>query len=64
MIGSIKAKLFGGIVDSNLSEWAEKGGKRAYRQTGFHKHCSTIDHLVTLQVFMTKSSLEGKNLYC
>ena len=48
MVGSLMAKLFGCIMESKISVWAEKSGKRAYGQAGFRKHHSTIDHLVTL----------------
>ena len=48
MVGSLMAKLFGCIIESKISAWAEKNGKRAYGQVGFRKHHSTIDHLITL----------------
>ena len=52
MVGSLMTKLYGCIMVSKISAWAEENGKRAYRQTGFQKHHSTIDHLVTLRVLM------------
>ena len=64
MVGSLMAKLFGCIMESKISVWAEKNGKRAYGQAGFRKHHSTIDHLVTLRVLMEESRLRGKGLYC
>ena len=30
MVSSIVTKLFGGIMESKISEWVEKGGKRTY----------------------------------
>ena len=30
VVGSLMTKLFGCIVESNISAWAEKNGKRAY----------------------------------
>ena len=67
MVGSLMTKLFGGIMESKISIWAEENGKRAYGQAGFRKHHSTIDHLdhiVTLRVLMEESRLRGKGLYC
>ena len=51
-------------MESNISAWAAKNGKRAYGQSGFRKHHGTIDHLVTLRVLMEESRLGGKGLYC
>ena len=61
MVGSLMAKLFGCIMESKISVWAVKNGKRAYRQAGFRKHHNTIDHLVTLRVLMEESRLRGKD---
>ena len=63
MVGSLIAKLFGCIMESKISVWAEKNGKRAYGQAGFRKHHSTIDHFVTLRELMEGSRLRGKGLY-
>ena len=43
MVGSLMGKLFGCIMESKVSAWAEKNGKRAYGQAGFWEHHSTID---------------------
>ena len=51
-------KIFGCIMESKISAWVEKNGRRAYGQVGFRKHHSTIDHLVTLRVLMEESRLE------
>ena len=48
MVGSLMAKLFGCIMESKISAWAENNGKRVYGQPGFRKHHSTNDHLVIL----------------
>ena len=64
MVGLLMAKLFGCIMESKISAWAEKKGKRTYGQAGFRQHHSTIDHLVTLRVLMEESLLRGKGLYC
>ena len=63
MVGLLMAKQFECIMESKVSAWAEKNGKRDYRQVGFRKHHNTIDHLVTLQVLMEESHLRGKGLY-
>ena len=48
MVGSLMTKLFGCIMESKISAWAGKNGKRAYSQVGFKKHNSTINHLINL----------------
>ena len=35
MVGSLMAKLFGCIMESKISAWVEKNGKRAYGHAGF-----------------------------
>ena len=50
-------------MESKISEWDEKNGKRAYGQADFRKHHSTIDHLLTRQLLMEGSRLSGKGLY-
>ena len=64
MVGSLMAKLFGCVIESKLSVWAENNGKRAYGQARFRKGHNTIDHLVTLRVLVEESCLKGKGLYC
>lgn len=64
MVGSAMAKLFGKILEMQLSKWAEDHNKRAYGQASFRPGHNTIDHLVTLRVLMDESRLEGATLYC
>ena len=52
MVGSLMAILFGCIMESKISEWTKKNGKRACGQVGLQKHHNTVDHLVTLRVLM------------
>jgi len=47
MVGSLMEKLFGTIMQENLSAWAEESGNHAHGQAGFCQSHSTIDHLVT-----------------
>ena len=48
MVGSLMEKLFGCIMESKISVWAEKNGKRAYGQAGFR---NTIAPLIILSLF-------------
>ena len=49
-VGSLKAKLFGCIMEfcKEISAQAEQNGKRASRQLGFRNHHNTIHYLVPL----------------
>ena len=64
MVSSCMAKLFGSIIEKDLSTWAEYNGKRAIGQAGFRARHSTVDHLITLRVLMEEARLKGKTLYC
>ena len=63
MVGSTMAKLFGMVMENKVRSWAEENSKRAKSQAGFHKHCNTTGHLVTLRVMMEESRLRGEGLY-
>ena len=60
MVGSIIIELFGGIIELKISEWVEKGGKRAYGQMGVYKHHCTINYLVAFQFLIKEMCLEDK----
>ncbi|MCO5582472.1 hypothetical protein L7F22_036368 [Adiantum nelumboides] len=64
MVSSCMAKVFGSIIEKDLSTWAEYNGKRAIGQAGFRARHSTVDHLITLRVLMEEAKLKGKTLYC
>ena len=59
MVSSLMAKLFGYIMESNVSAWVETKNKRTYVQASLQKHKSTINHLVTLQILMEERHLRG-----
>ena len=63
IIGPIMAKLFGSILEKQMSTWAENNAKRAKGQAGFRAKHSTIDHLVILRVIMEESRRQGKLLF-
>ena len=63
MLRPIMSKLFGSLLEKQLSTWAEKNSKRAKGQAGFRVQHSTIDHLVTLRVCIEESRRQGKPLF-
>ena len=52
MISDILAKIYGLILEKNLSLCIENHGKRAKGKAGFRRHHSTIDHFVTLKIIV------------
>ena len=52
MVVSLMKKLFGCIMESKISVWAEKNGKRPYGKFGFR---NTIAPLITVKVFLNSS---------
>ena len=43
MVGSLMAKIFGCIMESKLSAWAKKNGKRAYGQLDFKSTITPLE---------------------
>ena len=64
MVASIFAKVLGGLLESNLSKWAEAHKKRALSQAGFRAHYNTLDHVLCLRVLGEQAKRLHKPLYC
>ena len=45
---SITSKIFSGILNQRLYNWAEENGKISREQAGFRKSYSTVDHIFTI----------------
>lgn len=66
MVGSIFSKLFGKLVESNLSTWVESCQKIAWFQAGFAylTTFNTIDNILVLRVLWKNSKQNKKALFC
>ncbi|MCO5570021.1 hypothetical protein L7F22_023735 [Adiantum nelumboides] len=66
MIGHYLAKIYGSILERELSVWAERNGHRARGQAGFRQGFSTLDHILTLRAFIEERRAQGdrRRLYC
>ena len=63
MISPLLTKLYGIILEKKLSIWLESEGKRDNCQTGFRRHHSTMDHLVTLGIIVEECRNDKSNLF-
>ncbi|MCO5596759.1 hypothetical protein L7F22_050828 [Adiantum nelumboides] len=66
MIGHYLAKIYGSILERELSVWAERHGHRARGQAGFRRGFSTLDHILTLRALIEERRAQGdrRRLYC
>ena len=64
MIGHTLAKLYGAVLEAELSSYAEHEGLRAPGQAGFRRAFSTIDHIFTLRCLIDQARTRKKRLYC
>jgi hypothetical protein len=64
MISPILAKLYGIILEKNISIWIESHKKRAKGDIGFKGHHSTIDHLITLMIIIEERHNNKINPLC
>ncbi|MCO5609097.1 hypothetical protein L7F22_063319 [Adiantum nelumboides] len=64
MIGHMMAKIYGAVLESELSRYAEREGLRAPGQAGFRRTFSTVDHIFTLRCLIEQSRSRGRRLYC
>ena len=55
MIGHYLAKLYGSILESELSIWAKRNGCCSVGQVGFQKGFKTLDHISTLQALIEEN---------
>jgi len=64
MIGHTMAKLYGAVLEAELSSYAEGEGLRAPEQAGFRRAFSTIDHIFVLRCLIDGAKARKKRLYC
>ena len=64
MIGHTLAKLYGAVMEAELSTYAEGEGLRAPGQAGFRRAFSTIDHIFTLCCLIDHAKARKRRLYC
>jgi hypothetical protein len=64
MISLILAKLYGIILENNISLWIESHGKRAKGQVGFRTYHSSVDHIVTFRIIVEEFRNTKTNLFC
>ena len=64
MIRHTMAKLYGAVLEAELSSYAEAEGLRAPEQAGFRRAFSTIDHVFVLRCLIDGAKARKKRLYC
>ena len=64
MIGHTMAKLFGAVLEAELSSYTEDEGLRAPGQASFRRAFSTIDHIFVLRCLIDGAKARKKRLYC
>jgi hypothetical protein len=64
MIGHTMAKLYGSVLEAELSAFAEYQGHKAPRQAGFRRTFSTLDHIFTLRAIIEESKARGRRVFC
>ena len=64
MIGHTLAKLYGAVLEAELSSYAEREDLRAHGQVGFRRAFSTIDHIFTLRCLIDQAKVGKKRLHC
>jgi hypothetical protein len=64
MISPILAKLYGIILEKEISLWLESHGKRDKGHVGFRRYHSTLDHLVTFRIIVEEFHNTKTNLFC
>ncbi|MCO5606122.1 hypothetical protein L7F22_060309 [Adiantum nelumboides] len=64
MIGHTLAKLYGAVLEAELSSYAEREGLRAPGQAGFRRAFSTIDHIFTLRCLIDQAKARKRRLHC
>ncbi|MCO5598488.1 hypothetical protein L7F22_052585 [Adiantum nelumboides] len=65
MIGHTLAKLYGAILEAELSSYAKREGLRALGQAGYRWAFSTVDHIFTLCCLIDQAKTRKRRLhYC
>lgn len=64
MVGHVLAKLYGAVLEQELSLYAERAGLRSSGQAGFRRAFSTTDHVFTLRCMIDQARVRKRKLYC
>ena len=64
MIGHYLAKLYGSILKSELSIWAERNPCRSSGQAGFWKGFTTLDRILIHRALTEEGRAHNKRIYC
>ena len=64
MIGHTLAKLYGAIMETELSSHLETSGLRAPEQAGFRRAFSTTDHIFILRCLIDQTKAHKRKLFC
>ncbi|MCO5548265.1 hypothetical protein L7F22_001722 [Adiantum nelumboides] len=64
MIGHTLAKLYGAVLEAELSTHTEAARIRAPGQAGFRRTFSTIDHIFVLRCLIDGAKARKRRLYC
>ena len=64
MIGHTLTKLYGAVMEAELSDYMETLNLHAHEQAGFRRAFSTIDHFFTLRCLIDQTKARKKKLYC
>ena len=62
MIGHTLAKLYGAVMEAELSDYMETLSLRALEQAGFRRDFTTIDHIFTLRCLIDQTKPRKKKL--
>ena len=64
VIGHYLAKLYGLILESELSIWAEWNACCSAGHASFRKGFTTLDHIFTLRALIEEGRAHNKRIYC
>ena len=62
-LGTLPAKLFGGMLADRFTDYTEKAGKRAVGQAGFRPGYGCPEQILTLRAIIERQRAQGKRLY-
>lgn len=62
-IGTLAAKLYGGILHDRISAFTETAGTRSAGQAGFRQGFGCSDHTMTLRTIIERQRARGQRLY-
>ena len=64
MICHTLTKLYGAVMEAELSDYMETLNIQAREQVGFRRALSIIDHIFTLRCLIDQTKVDKKKLYC